>query len=73
MPAVTFDGVVVERNKTSELSWVLGKCTHQCDETQGNNRTQSQALSTKVVFFGCKKIGNKTKKEAKKRTDKELM
>ena len=27
----------------------LGKCTHQCDETQGNNSVQ--ALSTKNVFF----------------------
>ena len=38
------------------------KCTHQCDETQGNNSTQ--ALSTKIVFFACKKITeNKKKKE----------
>ena len=31
----------------------LGKCTHLCDKTQGNNSTP--ALLTKVVFFGCKK------------------
>ena len=30
-----------------------GKCTHQYDETQGN--TSTQALSTKIVFFECKK------------------
>ena len=43
--------------------------THQRDETQGNNSTQ--ALSTKVVFFRCKKIATQQKeKEAKKRTDK---
>ena len=47
----------------------LWKCTHQCDETQGNN--SAQAISTKTVFFGCfKKIGRQQKKkEAKKRTD----
>ena len=50
----------------------VGKRTHQCDETQGNNGTQ--ALSTKIVFFGCKKRDRQQKKEAKKRTDKkELM
>ena len=51
----------------------LGKCTHQCDETQGSNSTQ--ALSTKSVFFGCKKRDRRQKKkEAKNRTDKkELM
>ena len=32
----------------------LGKCTHQCDKTQGNNSAQS--LSTTTVFSGCKKI-----------------
>ena len=32
----------------------LGKCTHQCHETRGNNSTR--ALSTKIVFFMCKKI-----------------
>ena len=49
----------------------LRKWTHQCDETQGNNNTR--ALSTKIVFFGSKKI-EKKRKEAKKRTDKkELM
>ena len=31
--------------------YYLGKCTHQCDETQENN--SAQALSTKIVFFGC--------------------
>ena len=35
----------------------LGKCTHQCHETQGNNSTE--VLSTKIVFFGCKNIDNK--------------
>ena len=46
--------------------------THQCDETQGNN--SAQALSTKMVFFGCKKRDRQQKKkETKKRTDKELM
>ena len=43
----------------------LGKRTHQCDEKQGNNSTQ--ALSTKMVFFGCKKRdGQQKKKKAKK-------
>ena len=46
------------------------KYTHQCDETQGNN--SAQALSTKIVFFGCKKIERRQKKkEAMKRTDKD--
>ena len=36
----------------------LGKCTHQCDETQENNSIQ--ALSTKTVFFGRKKINTRT-------------
>ena len=51
----------------------LGKCTHQCDGKQGNNSTQ--ALSTKIVFFGCKKRdGQQKRKEPKKRTDnKDLM
>ena len=47
----------------------LGKCTHQCDETQRNNSIQ--ALSTKIVLSGCKKWdGQQKKKEAKKRTEK---
>ena len=37
----------------------LGKRTHQCDEAQGNNSTR--ALSTKTVFFWCKKIDKKKK------------
>ena len=41
-----------------------------CDGTEANNSTQ--ALSTEMVFFGCKQIDNKNK-EAKKRIDKELM
>ena len=50
----------------------VGKCTHQRDETQENNSTQ--ALSTKIVFFGCKKRERQQKKkEAKKRTDKKEM
>ena len=49
----------------------LGKCTHQCDETQGNN--SAQVLSTKVIFFGCKKTDNNRRRKQKKRTDKELM
>ena len=32
----------------------LGKCTHQCDETQENDSTRT--LSTEIVFFGCKTI-----------------
>ena len=48
----------------------LGKCTRQYDETQGNKNTQ--ALSTKTVFFGCKKktARQQKKKEAKKKIDK---
>jgi len=49
----------------------LGKCTHQCDETQENNSIQ--ALSTEIVCFGRKKIDRdpkeKKKKKAKNRTD----
>ena len=46
--------------------------THQCNEIQGNN--SAQTLSTKNVFFWCKKIERQQKKkEAKTRTDKELM
>ena len=41
----------------------LGMCTHQCDETQGNS--SARALSTKIVFFGCKKIDNNNKKGIK--------
>ena len=44
----------------------LGKCTHQCDKTQGNNRTQ--VLLTKIVFFGCK-IDNK--EEGSKEEDRQ--
>ena len=48
----------------------LGKCTHQYDETQGNNDTW--ALSTKTLFFRYKKIDNKKKKKAaKKNTDEQ--
>ena len=48
----------------------LGKYTHQCDKTQGNNSTQ--VLSTKIVFFGCKKRDRQQKKkEAKKRRQEE--
>ena len=54
-----------------EIRTDLGKCTHQCNEAQGNNSTQT--LSTEIVFFGCKKMDNKKKEEAKKRADKELM
>ena len=48
----------------------LGKWTHQCNETQGNN--SAPVLWTKMVFFRCKKreIDQQKKKEAKKRTDK---
>lgn len=42
----------------------LGKC----DEKQENNSTQ--ALSTNIAFFGCKKRDEQQKKEAKKRTNK---
>ena len=38
----------------------IGKCTHQCDETQGNNSTRYERFRTKIVFFGYKKIDNKT-------------
>ena len=46
----------------------LEKFTHQCDETQGNSSTQ--ALSTKVVFFGCKKKDRQQKRKETKRGDK---
>ena len=66
------------RNESPAASEVdkidLRKCTIQCHETQANDSTQ--ALSTKTVCFGCKKIDIQTTKEeeAKKRTDKkELM
>ena len=49
-----------------------GKCTPLRDETPGNNSTQ--ARSTKIVFFGCRKIDRQEKKkEAKQRTERELM
>ena len=48
----------MRRNDDIKLRTDLGKRTHQCDETQGNNSTQ--ALSTKIVYFGCKKIDNKS-------------
>ena len=41
-----------------------GKCTHQCDETQGHKSTQ--VLSTKIVFFGCKKRDNKRRRKQKR-------
>ena len=44
------------------------KCTHQCDETQGNNSTQ--ALLTKLFFFGCKKRDT-TKEEGSKQEDRQ--
>ena len=40
------------------------KCTHQYDEKQGNNNTR--ALSTKIVFFTCKKIDNKRRKKQRR-------
>ena len=48
--------VLTSKNRTEpgQNRTHLGKCTHQYDETQGNNDTR--ALSTKFVFFGCKKI-----------------
>ena len=45
-----------ERTAAGEVNKIerdLGKCTHQCDETQGNN--SAQELSTKIVFVGRKK------------------
>ena len=50
----------------------LDQCTHQCDGTQRNNNTQ--ALSTKIVFFKCKKIDNKrSSKQRRGQAKKELM
>ena len=48
---------------------MIGKCAHQCDKTQGNNSTQ--ALSTKIVFFGCNKIDRQEIKEGHKEEDRE--
>ena len=39
----------------------LGKRTHQYEEKQGDNDTR--ALSTEIVFFGCKKIDGQQKKK----------
>ena len=47
----------IKINKTD-----LGKCTHQCDETQGINNS-AQALSMKRFFFRCKKIDNKRRRK----------
>ena len=53
---------------TAVLGWQnrrdLWKCTHQCDETQGNN--SAQAISTKMVFFGCRKIDNKRRRKQRR-------
>ena len=55
-----------------QVRTILGKCTHQCHETQGNSSTQT--LLTKMVFFGCKKRDRQQKNmEAKKRTDKKAL
>ena len=45
------------KNKQTHNRTDLGKCAHQYDKKQANNSTR--ALSTKIVFFGCKKIDNK--------------
>ena len=49
-------------------STALGKCTHWCDETLGNNSTQalSTTTTTKTVFFGCKKRDRQQKKKGSK-------
>ena len=46
-----------------EIRTDLGKCTHQCNEAQENYSTQT--LSTKMIFFGCKKIDNKRRRKYK--------
>ena len=46
----------------------LGKCTHQWDETQENNSTQ--ALLTKIVFFGCEK-GDRQQKNMEAKKDRQ--
>ena len=63
--------VTASRNKSSErMEQILGKCTHQCDETQGNN--SARALSTKTVMsFGCKKIDIDNKRRRKQRRGQE--
>ena len=43
----------------------LGKCTHQCDKTQGNGRC------AKSVCFGCKKIDSQQKEEGSKGEDRQ--
>ena len=73
--AVRFALVVCDKHSLKTLLCSrtgLGKCIHQWDETPGYNSTQ--ALSTKMVFFGCKKRDRQQKKKkTKKRRDKELM
>ena len=49
--------------KTKKLN--LGKCTHQCDETQGNNSTR--ALSTKLSSSGARR--KTTKEEGEEREE----
>ena len=49
-----------------QLAQILGHVLIKA--TQGNNSTQ--ALSTKNVLFGCKKIGRQGKKKKEKRKDK---
>ena len=43
-----------------------GKCTHQCDETRGNNSTWALLINT--VLFGCTK---RDKQQKKKEADKQ--
>ena len=40
---------------------------------RNTRKQQYTSTSDKTVFFGCKMMDNKKKKEAKKRTDKELV
>ena len=51
-------------SKRQYIGTDVGKCTHQCSETQGKKILHKRFRQT-IVFSGCKKIDNKKKKEAK--------
>ena len=43
----------------------LGKCTHQCDKTQGNNSAQVPLMKT--VFFGSSGARRETENERRRK------
>ena len=51
----------------------LGKCTHQCDEKQGNNSTQalSTTTTTKKILLRVQEGRRTTKEEGSKEEDRQ--